>query len=463
MGILLLVVVAGLLSVMGASSAKAGTRAGELDTTFTASTTSANTVEVLSDGSVLVGLSSNIMKYTSTGASSGVMATYTGAVGTIRVIAGDKFYVGGGWSSKRVLRYNSTGTEDTAFVSTTAPGRVYQQDGLAVASDGSVYAVGATNPYLYKFSSTGTLDSSFNTNVAAASPGGIAYSVALQADGKILVGTSGGVLKRYNTNGTLDATLVSSGLGTVNSIVQLSDGSIVVASGTSPYLRKYSSSGTLDSSFTTTLGSALSNNARVVRVDGSGRLVVGGNFSGYVKRFSAAGVEDTSFESAQTSITGIVNSLAIQPDGNILVAFTGGVKRLLGSNTAPDTPSAPTAVAGDGQATVTVTQPTGATPTYFTVTTVEEPTKTCTVTGSSGSCTISGLTNGSAYTFTTTATNGDAPSSASSASTSVTPAGVPPVFQSAAVNTAGTTLTLTYNENLGSTTAATTDFTVLVD
>ncbi|MCE2855987.1 MAG: GEVED domain-containing protein, partial [Ilumatobacteraceae bacterium] len=38
-----------------------------------------------------------------------------------------------------------------------------------------------------------------------------------------------------------------------------------------------------------------------------------------------------------------------------------------------------------------------------------------------------------------------------------------PTFQSAAVNTAGTTLTLTYDENLGSTAAATTDFTVLVD
>ncbi|NBU37618.1 MAG: hypothetical protein EBS32_05205, partial [Actinobacteria bacterium] len=462
-GVLLLVFAALLMSVFGPSSARAGTLAGEQDTTFTASTTAANTVAVLSDGNVLVGLSSNVVKYTSTGTSTGVTATYTGAVGTIRVIAGDKYYVGGGWSSKRVLRYNSNGTEDTAFVSTTAPGRVYYQDGIAVASDGSVYVAGGTNPYLYKFSSTGTQDTSFNTNVVAAPVGGAAYSVALQSDGKVLVGTSGGLVKRYNTNGTLDATLVSSTIGAVTSIVQLSDGSIVVASATSPYLRKYSSSGTLDSSFTTNVGSALNSVAQVVKVDGTGRLVVGGNFTGYVKRFSATGVVDTSFSTAQTSITGMVNSLAIQTDGNILVAYTGGVKRLLGANVAPAAPPAPTTVAGDGQATVTVSASAGATPTYYTVTAVEDATKTCTVTGSTGSCTVTGLTNGTSYTFQTTATNIDATSGASPASSAVTPIGVPPVFQSAAVNAAGTTLTLTYNESLGSTTAAASAFTVTAD
>ena len=95
------------------------------------------------------------------------------------------------------------------------------------------------------------------------------------------------------------------------------------------------------------------------------------------------------------------------------------------SETIPGTPTAPTAVAGDGSATVTVTAGSGGAPASYLVSAspqVGGVTKTCTVTGASGSCTVTGLTNGVAYTFTTTATNGSGTSAASSASNSVTPA-----------------------------------------
>ena len=461
----LLILVASMLLGSFDSNPVLAYNAGQVDTTYTPSTTAANTVSVLSDGSVLVGLSENVVKYTSTGASAGVTATYDGVVGTVKVISGDKFYVAGGWSTKRALRYNADGTEDTTFAATTAPGRTYDQDGVEVGSDGSVYVTGGTSPYLYKFSSTGVRDTSFNTALGPApwGNGNDARAIALQSDGKILVGVSNGSLKRYNTNGTLDSTLVSSGLGQINSIVELSDGSIVTASATSPYLRKYSSTGSLDASFASALGSSLGSTAQVVRLDGLGRLVVGGAFTGYVKRFSAGGVPDANFNTAAAaSSLGSVSSLAIQSDGNILVAYSGGVKRLLGSNVSPNTPSAPTAVAGDGQATVTVTQPSGATPTYFTISAVEESGKSCTVTGSSGSCIVSGLTNGSTYTFTATATNIDATSAASSASNAVTPL-TSPILASATVNSAGNSLILTYNKELSTTTAPTSAFEVYVD
>lgn len=87
----------------------------------------------------------------------------------------------------------------------------------------------------------------------------------------------------------------------------------------------------------------------------------------------------------------------------------------------PAIPPVPTAVAGDGSVSVTVAAATGPTPTSFTVTAVEDPSKSCTVTGASGSCVVAGLTNGTSYTFTTTATNGDGTSSSSSASAPVTP------------------------------------------
>jgi hypothetical protein len=98
------------------------------------------------------------------------------------------------------------------------------------------------------------------------------------------------------------------------------------------------------------------------------------------------------------------------------------------SESAPGTPGTPTVVAGDSQVTVTVVAPgSGGTPSSYTVTALDNngtalsPAQTCTVSGGSGSCVISGLTNNTAYKFSSTATNGAGTSSASTASTSATP------------------------------------------
>ena len=86
----------------------------------------------------------------------------------------------------------------------------------------------------------------------------------------------------------------------------------------------------------------------------------------------------------------------------------------------PNTPGTPTVVAGGESATITVTRPTGGlTPTSYEVT-ASPGGATCTVTGASGSCVISGLTAGVAYTFTTVAMRSGLGSPASVASPAVT-------------------------------------------
>ena len=92
---------------------------------------------------------------------------------------------------------------------------------------------------------------------------------------------------------------------------------------------------------------------------------------------------------------------------------------------APDAPGIGIATGGDASATVAFTAPSsdgGAAITSYTVTSSPGG---ITATGSSSPITITGLTNGTSYTFTVTATNSAGTGIASPASTSATPATVP--------------------------------------
>lgn len=92
----------------------------------------------------------------------------------------------------------------------------------------------------------------------------------------------------------------------------------------------------------------------------------------------------------------------------------------------PDAPTITGVEVGDGFATVTVAPAgTGGTPTQYTVT-AEPGGASCTIVVPATSCTITGLTNGRAYTFAATASNSDGSSPLSAPSDAV--AVVPPKF-----------------------------------
>ena len=101
----------------------------------------------------------------------------------------------------------------------------------AVQSDGKIVVVGSTGTstssttndfFAARFNTTGTLDTSFGgglgyttVNVGTAGTGDVAYRVAIQTDGKIVLGGQANAgdfgLVRLNTDGTLDTSFDGDG------------------------------------------------------------------------------------------------------------------------------------------------------------------------------------------------------------------------------------------------------------
>lgn len=119
--------------------------------------------------------------------------------------------------------------------------------------------------------------------------------------------------------------------------------------------------------------------------------------------------------------------VAATPNEGATLQMIGGVPTWTGGILAvvPDAPTIGTATAGDAQASVPFTAPaSNGGPDVTSYTATSNPggfTGTLSQSGS-GTITVTGLTNGTAYTFTVTATNSVGTSAASAASNSVTPA-----------------------------------------
>ncbi|MGK7390824.1 MAG: T9SS type A sorting domain-containing protein [Candidatus Cyclobacteriaceae bacterium M2_1C_046] len=231
---------------------------------------------------------------------------------------------------------------DIGFVASEDPGR----DILAVQDDGKIIVFVQENIYgtpdyefqLMRFNPDGTDDLTFGTNGIVRGNFGetssLAFSVALQADGKIVVvGESLSTsfskvgLARYNSDGTLDLTFgtngttvtdISSNADRAHAIAVQPDGYIVVggysvcATGKDFLLLRYNTDGLLDGTF----GSSglvyldfngLDDEINAIELQPDGKIVAAGyeiQYSSYeffaVARFNIDGSIDTSFGSGGT-------------------------------------------------------------------------------------------------------------------------------------------------------------------
>ncbi|MGA9148625.1 MAG: fibronectin type III domain-containing protein, partial [Candidatus Nanopelagicales bacterium] len=151
---------------------------------------------------------------------------------------------------------------------------------------------------------------------------------------------------------------------------------------------------------------------------------------GYTVTASGGGQTCTTAGALACSVTGLTNGLAytftVSATNDAGVSLASGPSAPAVPRTVPSAPRSAVAVAGNARASISWAAPAtngGSTITGYTVT-ASDGGRTCT-TGGALTCTVTGLTNGLAYTFTVSATNEAGTSTPSAASTPVTPRTVP--------------------------------------
>ncbi|NOU43388.1 MAG: DUF4347 domain-containing protein, partial [Methyloglobulus sp.] len=262
-----------------------------------------------------------------------------------------------------VIRLNTNGSLDTNFAGTGKvmvdfAGTTEDTQTVIVQPDGKIIIGGTSNSLfaLARLNSDGSLDTSFGTGGKVTTDATVAadsgYSLALQSDGKILMAGAGNnnfVLVRYNSNGSVDTSFGLSGkvetdMGGTDygrSVVVNSDGTILV-SGYSSFgdfaLVKYTSTGTLDTTFGSGTGKALtdisgSDVAVDMVVQSDGKIILGGyngSFNSTLVRYNVNGTLDTSFGNGGKVTTNIatgsfIEGLAVRSDGRIVAGVTATV------------------------------------------------------------------------------------------------------------------------------------------
>jgi uncharacterized delta-60 repeat protein len=235
-----------------------------------------------------------------------------------------------------------------------------QKDGKIVVTGVRIYDSDSTDIGIIRYNTDGSLDSTFGSGGIVIYTGfavQVARAIALQKDGKIVVGGWAGnpisyeydyILLRYNNDGSLDSTFGKGGVLITDlgdreeygyALVIQPDGKIVLAGycHTGFALLRFNSDGSRDPGFGNSgaVITPISKDAtvRALAIDGNGKIVAGGDaiFDTYgrfiLARYNKNGSLDSNFATGGiiTTIMGKndrANAVAIQSDGKIVLAGT---------------------------------------------------------------------------------------------------------------------------------------------
>ncbi len=268
-----------------------------------------------------------------------------------KLLAGGSFTTYNGTSRTNLARLNADGSLDPSFAPGSGPdGEV---DALAVQPDGRILVGGYFNnvnglphPHLARLNPDGSVDETFR---ASDNPDYYSiWAIALQPDGRVIVGgdfehcgeTSRPNLARFNPDGTLDNTFQPSSGGPDGVVYALAiqpDGRILIGGDFSTvngvnreHLARLNPDGSLDATFAPV---DFNQDVYSILLQTDGKVVVGGRFYSYdtngivsagILRLNPNGTPDLTFDpgwgtKVDQSGWNDVNCLALQSDNRLMV------------------------------------------------------------------------------------------------------------------------------------------------
>jgi len=259
-----------------------------------------------------------------------------------KILIGGQFTTYKGVSANRIIRLNSDGTKDSTFDNSI--GFNASVFAIAIQSDGKILVgglfttyKGVTNNYIIRLNSDGSKDLTFDNSIGFNNQ---VTEISIQSDGKILVGgdfttykgVSANQIIRLNSDGTKDLTFDNSiGFnGSVGTIVIQSDGKILVGGGfttykgvTNNFIIRLNSDGTKDLTFDNSIG--FNSTLNQISIQSDGKILVVGFFTTYkgvtenrIIRLNSDGTKDLTFDNS-IGFNGTTTAISIQSDGKILV------------------------------------------------------------------------------------------------------------------------------------------------
>ena len=278
-----------------------------------------------------------------TGADNGVDALALQPDG--KILIGGSFNTYNGTSVKRVARLNADGTLDKTFkLDKEIDGLVFT---MLRQPNGKILVGGYFNSFngkvrfggITRLNADGSFDKSFNPGEGALFSS--VYAITLQPDGKILIGGDfrffNGIMRdhiaRLNADGSVDESFDSNrGVNEkINTIALQADGKILIGGDFTKHfntsrnkIARLNTNGSLDKTFESSVGANYT--VRTITLQPDEKILVGGNFTKYnginrnqIARLNADGTLTNDTFNRGTGANGDVRTLVLQPDGKILV------------------------------------------------------------------------------------------------------------------------------------------------
>jgi uncharacterized delta-60 repeat protein len=257
-----------------------------------------------------------------------------------KIVFAGQFDTYNSFNRNRAARAESNGLIDPSF--SVADGFNNVVRASAVQSDGKILFGGDFGQFnnqvrnrILRLNANGSIDNTFNAGGGA---GASVFAIAIQPDGKVIIGGSFSsynttfinYIVRVNPNGSVDNTF-SIGTGPNNSVRDIliqPDGKIIIAGLFTSYngnpanrIARLNSDGSFDNTFN--IGTGANNLVNTIAIEPNNKLVIAGNFTSYngssinrIARLNPDGSLDNTFN-VGTGANAFIIKILLQPDGKV--------------------------------------------------------------------------------------------------------------------------------------------------